>query len=89
MKSLPGHVTIRQEVGRDEDAVLNVISFKLQGNIDRLEEVAALEGVIGIYPVDNADAKEAQSVANGRSDSHKAHLWFAHELTGVAMVHQK
>lgn len=49
--ALPGRVTIRHEFGTDEDDVLNVISFKLEGNRDGLEEIAALAGVIGIYPV--------------------------------------
>lgn len=49
--ALPGKVTIRQEFGMDEDDVLNVISFKLEGDSDGLEEVAVLAGVIGIYPV--------------------------------------
>lgn len=49
--ALPGKATIRHEFGMDEDDVLNVISFKLEGNSDGLEEVAALVGVIGIYPV--------------------------------------
>lgn len=49
--ALPGKATIRHEFGMDEDDVLNVVSFKLEGNSDGLEEVAALAGVIGIYPV--------------------------------------
>lgn len=44
-------VTIRHEFGMDEDDVLNVISFKIEGSGDGLEEIAALDGVIGIYPV--------------------------------------
>jgi hypothetical protein len=50
--SLPdSKVTIRHEFGMDDDDVLNVISFKLEGSGDGLEEIAAMEGVIGIYPV--------------------------------------
>ncbi|KAG0027455.1 hypothetical protein BGZ81_005628 [Podila clonocystis] len=44
--TLPGKVTIRHEFGMDADDVLNVISFKLEGSGDGLEQVAALEGVI-------------------------------------------
>ncbi|KAF8936266.1 hypothetical protein BGZ58_004404 [Dissophora ornata] len=51
LEALPGRVITRHAFGMDEDDVLNVVSFKLEGDIDGLEEVAALEGVIGIYPV--------------------------------------
>lgn len=51
LMALPGTVTIRHEFGMDVDDVLNVISFKVEGSGDGLEQVAALEGVIGIYPV--------------------------------------
>jgi hypothetical protein len=51
LMTLPGKVTIRHEFGMDADDVLNVISFKLEGSGDGLEQVAALDGVIGIYPV--------------------------------------
>lgn len=51
LTSLPGRVTIRHEFGKDEDDVINVISFKLEGDNEGLEQVAALDGVVAIYPV--------------------------------------
>ncbi|KAG9063681.1 hypothetical protein KI688_003792 [Linnemannia hyalina] len=85
--ALPGKVTIRQEFGRDEDDVLNVISFKLEGCSDELEEVAALPGVIGIYPVHTR--KRPKALPLGSLQRTRPSLESAHILTGIQMVHQK
>lgn len=45
LTSLQGRVILRHEFGQDEDDVINVISFKLDGGNEGLEEVVA------IYPV--------------------------------------
>ncbi|KAF9143129.1 hypothetical protein BGX30_001249 [Mortierella sp. GBA39] len=85
--ALPGKVTIRQEFGMDEDDVLNVISFKLEGGSDGLEEVAALAGVIGIYPVHTR--KRPKALPLGSLQRTRPSLESAHILTGIQMVHQK
>ncbi|KAK3829969.1 MAG: hypothetical protein J3R72DRAFT_456417 [Linnemannia gamsii] len=85
--ALPGVVTIRHEFGMDEDDVLNVISFKLQGNGDGLEEVAALEGVIGIYPV--RTRKRPKALPLGSLQKTRPSLESAHILTGIQFAHEK
>ncbi|KAK5823345.1 hypothetical protein F5H01DRAFT_317862 [Linnemannia elongata] len=85
--ALPGKVTIRQEFGMDEDDVLNVISFKLEGDSDGLEEVAALAGVIGIYPV--RTRKRPKALPLGSLQKTRPSLESAHILTGIQMVHKK
>ncbi|KAG0318389.1 hypothetical protein BGZ97_003889, partial [Linnemannia gamsii] len=103
--ALPGKVTIRHEFGMDEDDVLNVISFKLEGNRDGLEEVAALAGVIGIYPVVSdldrlwlhsimftgllRTRKRPKALPLGSLQKTRPSLESAHILTGIHMVHQK
>ncbi|KAG0291090.1 hypothetical protein BGZ96_005492 [Linnemannia gamsii] len=85
--SLPGKITIRHEFGIDEDDVLNVISFKLEGNRDGLEEIASLSGVIGIYPV--RTRKRPKALPLGSLHRTRPSLESAHILTGIQMVHQK
>ncbi|KAF9146907.1 hypothetical protein BG015_011473, partial [Linnemannia schmuckeri] len=87
LRALPGKVMIRHEFGMDEDDVLNVISFKLEGNSDGLEEVAALAGVIGIYPV--RTRKRPKALPLGSLQRTRPSLESAHILTGIQMVHQK
>ncbi|KAF8946099.1 hypothetical protein BGZ47_001301 [Haplosporangium gracile] len=87
MLELPGKVTIRHEFGKDEDDVLNVISFKLEENSDGLEEVAALAGVIGIYPV--RTRKRPKALPLGSLQRTRPSLESAHNLTGIQMVHKK
>ncbi|KAG0366756.1 hypothetical protein BGZ54_004918 [Gamsiella multidivaricata] len=87
LKSLPGHVLIRHEFGTDEDDVLNVISFKFEGDTDGLEQIAALEGVIGIYPV--RTRKRPKTLPLGALKRTRPSLQSAHVLTGIAKVHQK
>ncbi|KAF9089585.1 hypothetical protein BGX29_011983 [Mortierella sp. GBA35] len=85
--ALPGKVAIRHEFWMDEDDVLNVISFKLEGNSDELEEVAALDGVIGIYPV--RTRKRPKALPLGSLQRTRPSLESAHILTGIQAVHQK
>ncbi|KAF9922857.1 hypothetical protein FBU30_007000 [Linnemannia zychae] len=85
--TLPGKVTIRHEFGMDEDDVLNVISFKLEGHSEGLEEVAALQGVIGIYPV--RTRKRPKALPLGSLQRTRPSLESAHILTGIKMVHEK
>ncbi|KAF9910104.1 hypothetical protein EC991_007236 [Linnemannia zychae] len=85
--ALPGKVTIRHEFGMDEDDVLNVISFKLEGNSEGLEEVAALVGVVGIYPV--RTRKRPKALPLGSLQKTRPSLESAHILTGIQMAHEK
>ncbi|KAF9115048.1 hypothetical protein BGX27_009075 [Mortierella sp. AM989] len=85
--ALPGHVTIRQEFGADRDDVLNVISFKLEGDEEGLEVVAALQGIVGIYPV--RTRKRPKALPLGSLKLTRPNLQSAHILTGINMVHQK
>ncbi|KAG0199598.1 hypothetical protein BGX33_011545 [Mortierella sp. NVP41] len=85
--ALPGKVAIRHEFWMDENDVLNVISFKLEGNSDELEEVAALDGVIGIYPV--RTRKRPKALPLGSLQRTRPSLESAHILTGIQAVHQK
>ncbi|KAG0216902.1 hypothetical protein B0O80DRAFT_499051 [Mortierella sp. GBAus27b] len=87
LTALPGRVTIRHEFGMDEDDVLNVISFKLEGDSEGLEDVAALSGVIGIYPV--RTRKRPKALPLGALKFTSPSLYSAHAMTGVAMVHKK
>ncbi|KAG0028854.1 hypothetical protein BGZ82_008226 [Podila clonocystis] len=85
--ALPGKVTIRHEFGMDADDVLNVISFKLEGSGDGLEQVAALEGVIGIYPV--RTRKRPKALPLGSLKLTRPTLESAHVLTGVQAIHAR
>ncbi|KAG0356485.1 hypothetical protein BG005_004590 [Podila minutissima] len=85
LMALPGTVTIRHEFGMDVDDVLNVISFKVEGSGDGLEQVAALEGVIGIYPV--RTRKRPKALPLGSLKLTRPTLQSAHVLTGVQAVH--
>ncbi|CAO3564026.1 unnamed protein product [Mortierella alpina] len=85
--ALPGQVTIRQEFGADEDDVLNVISFKLEGDKDRLEAIAMLPGVIGIYPV--RTRKRPKALPLGSLKLTRPSLESAHILTGIKMAQEK
>ncbi|KAF9568376.1 hypothetical protein EC968_002944 [Mortierella alpina] len=85
--ALPGQVTIRHEFGADEDDVLNVISFKLEGNLDRLEAIAMLSGVIGIYPV--RTRKRPKALPLGSLKLTRPSLDSAHILTGIKMAQEK
>ncbi|KAF9908977.1 hypothetical protein BX616_011330, partial [Lobosporangium transversale] len=80
LETLPGRVVIRHEFGIDEDDVLNVISFRLEGGADKLEDVAALDGVIGIYPV--RTRKRPRELPLGPLKAVRPHLQSAHILTG-------
>ncbi|KAG0332559.1 hypothetical protein BG000_009906 [Podila horticola] len=85
--ALPGRVTIRHGFGMDADDVLNVISFKLEGSGDGLEQVAALEGVIGIYPV--RTRRRPKALPLGSLKLTRPTLESAHILTGVQAVHDR
>ncbi|KAG0213891.1 hypothetical protein BGX28_003315 [Mortierella sp. GBA30] len=85
--SLPGLVAIRHEFGADEDDVLNVISFKLDGNSHGLEAVAALPSVIGIYPVRTRTRPKALPL--GSLAITRPSLDSAHILTGIKMAQEK
>ncbi|KAF9982049.1 hypothetical protein BGZ75_006585 [Mortierella antarctica] len=85
--ALPGQVTIRHEFGADEDDVLNVISFKLEGVKDRLEAIAMLPGVIGIYPV--RTRKRPKALPLGSLKLTRPSLESAHILTGIKMAQEK
>ncbi|KAF8988842.1 hypothetical protein BGZ52_010819 [Haplosporangium bisporale] len=87
LMDLPGKVTIRHEFGRDSDDVLNVISFKLEGSGDGLEQVAALDGVVGIYPV--RTRKRPKALPLGSLKLTRPTLKSAHVLTGVQAVHER
>ncbi|GJJ70047.1 hypothetical protein EMPS_02396 [Entomortierella parvispora] len=82
-----GRVTIRHEFGMDEDDVLNVISFKLEGSGDGLEEIAAMNGVIGIYPV--RTRKRPRALPLGSLQLTRPTLESAHILTGIQMAREK
>ncbi|KAG0344026.1 hypothetical protein BG004_004797 [Podila humilis] len=87
LMALPGKVTIRHQFGMDPDDVLNVISFKLEGTNDGLERVAALEGVIGIFPV--RTRKRPKAIPLGSLQLTRPTLESAHLLTGVQAVHTR
>ncbi|KAF9405082.1 hypothetical protein BGZ94_003767, partial [Podila epigama] len=87
LRELPGKVVIRHEFGMDADDVLNVISFRLEGSGDGLEQVAAMTGVIGIYPV--RTRKRPKSIPLGSLQHIRPTLQSAHILTGVQAVHTR
>ncbi|KAG0086258.1 hypothetical protein BGZ92_008284 [Podila epicladia] len=87
LMTLPSKVTIRHEFGMDTDDVLNVISFKIEGSGDGLEQVAALEGVIGIYPVHTR--KRPKALPLGALKLTRPTLESAHLLTGVQAIHAR
>ncbi|KAF9288891.1 hypothetical protein BGZ68_010424 [Mortierella alpina] len=85
--ALSGQVTIRHEFGADDDDVLNVISFKLEGDKDQLEAIAMLPGVIGIYPV--RTRKRPKALPLGSLKLTRPSLESAHILTGIKMAQEQ
>ncbi|KAG0236491.1 hypothetical protein BGW42_003397 [Actinomortierella wolfii] len=85
--ALPGKVTIRHEFGADADDVLNVISFGIEGNSQGLEDVANVEGVIGIYPV--RTRRRPKTVPLGSLKGAIPSVDSAHILTGVKEVRER
>ncbi|KAF9973794.1 hypothetical protein BGZ73_002954 [Actinomortierella ambigua] len=87
LTELPGKVTIRHKFGAEPDDVLNVISFRIEGNSKGLEDVANVEGVIGIYPV--RTRRRPKTVPLGSLKYAKPSLDSAHILTGVKEVQER
>ncbi|KAK3818786.1 MAG: hypothetical protein J3Q66DRAFT_387644 [Benniella sp.] len=87
LTALPGRVILRHEFGQDEGDVINVISLKLDGGNEGLEEVAALNGVVAIYPV--RTRKRTETLPLGPLKHTRPSLESAHNMTGVTMVHEK